>query len=114
MYATLISSGKETHKTPTGLYQVRRKFLTKIMRGEDPKEGIYHVEEVPWTTYYYGAYALHGAYWHNTFGQVRSHGCTNIAPADARWLYYWGEPSLHPQFHAQVNEKAMHVHFTDG
>jgi hypothetical protein len=114
VYATLISSGKETHATPTGLYQVQRKFLTKIMRGNDPKEGIYHVEEVPWTTYYYGAYALHGAYWHNTFGQVRSHGCTNIAPADARWLYYWGEPELRPQFHAEVNQRAMHIHFTDG
>lgn len=113
VYATLISSGKETHKTPSGLYQVQRKYLSKIMRGEDPNEGIYHVEEVPWITYYYGAYALHGAYWHNTFGAVRSHGCTNIAPADARWLYYWGEPELKPQFHAEVNQKAMHIHFTD-
>jgi len=112
VYASLISSGKPGHDTPTGLYRVQRKYLTKIMRGHDPKEGIYHVEEVPWTTYYYGSYAVHGAYWHNTFGAVRSHGCTNVAPADARWLYYWGEPELEPHFHAQVREQALALYFT--
>lgn len=112
VYASLISSGKPGHDTPTGLYRVQRKYLTKIMRGHDPKEGIYHVEEVPWTTYYYGSYAVHGAYWHNTFGAVRSHGCTNVAPADARWLYYWGEPKLAPHFHAQVREQALALYFT--
>jgi lipoprotein-anchoring transpeptidase ErfK/SrfK len=112
VYASLISSGKPGHDTPTGLYRVQRKYLSKIMRGHDPKEGIYHVEEVPWTTYYYGTYAVHGAYWHNTFGAVRSHGCTNVAPADARWLYYWGEPRLKPQFHAQVKEHALALYFT--
>jgi hypothetical protein len=112
VYATLVSSGKSTHATPTGLYQVQRKYLTKIMRGRDPKEGIYHVEEVPWTTYYHGAYAVHGAYWHNTFGSVRSHGCTNVSPADARWLYFWGEPEHRPHFHAQVREQATHIYFS--
>lgn len=112
VYASLISSGKPGHDTPTGLYRVQRKYLSKIMRGHDPKEGIYHVEEVPWTTYYYGSYAVHGAYWHNTFGAVRSHGCTNVAPADARWLYYWGDPALKPQFHAQVKEQALALYFT--
>jgi hypothetical protein len=112
VFATLVSSGKPGHDTPTGLYQVQRKYLTKTMRGRDPKEGIYHVEEVPWTTYYHGAYAIHGAYWHNTFGDVRSHGCTNVAPADARFIYLWGEPEMAPHFHAQVNESAMHFYFT--
>jgi hypothetical protein len=113
VYTSLISSGKPGHDTPTGLYRVQRKYLSKIMRGHDPKEGIYHVEEVPWTTYYYGSYAVHGAYWHNTFGAVRSHGCTNVAPADARWLYYWGEPELKPQFHAQVKEQALALYFSN-
>ncbi|NJK89687.1 MAG: L,D-transpeptidase [Myxococcales bacterium] len=112
VFATLVSSGKPGHDTPTGLYRVQRKYLSKIMRGHDPKEGIYHVEEVPWTTYYHGAYAVHGAYWHNTFGAVRSHGCTNLAPADARWLYYWGAPMLEPHFHAEVNENGLALYFT--
>lgn len=112
VFATLVSSGKPGHDTPTGLFRVQRKYLSKIMRGNDPKEGIYHVEEVPWTTYYYGAYAVHGAYWHNTFGDVRSHGCTNVAPADARWIYLWGEPELAPHFHAQVRESGMQIYFT--
>ncbi len=113
VYTSLVTSGKPTHATPTGLYRVQRKYLSKIMRGVDPKEGIYHVEEVPWTTYYYGAYAVHGAYWHDTFGAVRSHGCTNVAPADARWLYYWADPKLEPQFHARVDLQATPLYFTN-
>jgi lipoprotein-anchoring transpeptidase ErfK/SrfK len=44
--------------------------------------------------YYLGGYALHGAYWHDAFGTPRSHGCTNLAPADARWLFYWTDPQV--------------------
>ena len=31
--------------------------------------------------------ALHGAYWHRRFGERVSHGCVNLAPTDAAWLY---------------------------
>jgi hypothetical protein len=70
------------------------------MRGEDPVDGPYEVEEVPWTMYYSGGYALHGAYWHDQFGRVRSHGCTNLAPADARWLLRWTDPPLPAGWHS--------------
>ena len=50
------------------------------MSTEELLRRFYEVEEVPWTLYYHGGYALHGAYWHTDFGKVRSHGCTNIAP----------------------------------
>ena len=92
--ATLVSSGKEGYDTPTGLHRVYEKHLSTTMRGNDPKEGIYEVEEVPWTMFYFQSYAVHGAYWHNDFGQVRSHGCTNLAPADARFVYNWIAPEV--------------------
>lgn len=113
VYATLVSSGKPGRDTPTGLYRVKRKYLSKTMRGRDAVEGIYHVEEVPWTMYYRGAYAVHGAYWHNTFGHTRSHGCTNVAPADARWLYDFTSPSVKPAWHAALDDGTWFM-FTQG
>jgi lipoprotein-anchoring transpeptidase ErfK/SrfK len=100
VFATLVSSGKPGHDTPTGAFRVRHKHVSTTMRGEDPIDGPYEVEEVPWTMYYSGGYALHGAYWHDAFGRVRSHGCTNIAPADARWLLRWTDPPLPAGWHS--------------
>jgi len=92
--ATLVSTGKAGHETPTGAFRIQNKFVSTTMSGEDAVDGRYEVEEVPWTMYYDGGYALHGAYWHDQFGEVRSHGCTNLAPADARWLLRWTDPPL--------------------
>ncbi len=89
VYATLISSGKEGYETPTGLFHVYTKWISHRMVGTDEKDGPYDIDEVPWVMFYRNSYAVHGAYWHNTYGQVRSHGCTNLSPADARWLFHW-------------------------
>lgn len=94
VFATLVSSGKEGYEPPKGLFRVLNKHVSVTMNGSDPIEGWYEVEEVPWTMYYWEGYAVHGAYWHNDFGTTRSHGCTNVPPADARWLFYWTTPHL--------------------
>lgn len=100
VFATMISSGKPGFDTPSGLQRIYEKHISRTMRGSDPKEGSYVVEEVPWTMYYQDSYALHGAYWHDDFGNTKSHGCTNIPPADARWLFYWTSPKLKTHWHA--------------
>lgn len=102
VFATLVASGREGYDTPTGLYQVRGKYISTTMRGADPVDGPYEVEEVPWTMFYYEGFALHGAYWHDAFGQVRSHGCTNLAPHDARWLFEWTSPDLPDGWQGQL------------
>jgi hypothetical protein len=97
---TLVSSGRDYdgYVTPGGLYHVDRKVVSATMQGNDPKEGVYEVEEVPWTMFYHNAFAVHGAYWHDIFGNKKSHGCTNVPPADARWLFYWSDPALPAQW----------------
>ncbi|HEX5659066.1 MAG TPA: L,D-transpeptidase [Polyangiales bacterium] len=114
VFATLISSGKEDalHATPTGLFHIRDKHLSVTMSGDDSLDGLYEVGEVPWTQYYSRGYALHGAYWHDTFGKPRSHGCTNLAPADARWLFYWTEPPLPDGLHARQRVRGTAVYLT--
>jgi lipoprotein-anchoring transpeptidase ErfK/SrfK len=54
------------------------------MQGQD-----YDVPDVPYTMYYSGNYAIHGAYWHNQFGTPVSHGCVNVAVDHAEWLFNW-------------------------
>jgi hypothetical protein len=49
--------------------------------------------------YFSGSYALHAAFWHERFGHPRSHGCVNIAPRDARWLFFWTAPNLPSAWH---------------
>ncbi|MCJ7696166.1 MAG: L,D-transpeptidase, partial [Anaerolineaceae bacterium] len=50
---------------------------------------------VPWVSYITGnGVAFHGAYWHNDYGTPRSHGCINMAPDAARWIYLWTMPSV--------------------
>jgi hypothetical protein len=92
LLATLVSSGKKGRGTPPGHHRVEWKHVSVTMTGEDEKTGGYEVGEVPWTMYYRSLYALHGAYWHQQFGQVRSHGCVNLPPADAYWLFRWTRP----------------------
>lgn len=113
VYATVISSGKEGYAPPTGTFKVQQKYVSTTMNAEDPIDGFYEVEEVPWTQYYHRGYALHGAYWHTDFGKVRSHGCTNLAPVDARWLYYWSDPDVPPAWHGvRFRPETTWVHFT--
>jgi lipoprotein-anchoring transpeptidase ErfK/SrfK len=83
------------------------------MAGPDDVAGTYEVDQVPWTMYYWGSFALHGAYWHDGFGKVRSHGCTNIPPADARWLFYWSQPELPDGWHGAVGLRGPWVYFTN-
>jgi hypothetical protein len=40
--------------------------------------------------------ALHASYWHDKFGEGRSHGCVNLSPLDAHRLYFWTDPDVPP------------------
>ena len=40
----------------------------------------YRMETVPYVQYFSKGVGLHGAFWHRSFGQVRSHGCVNALP----------------------------------
>ena len=62
--------------------------------GTDEERRLYSLHDVPWTQFFFESYALHGVYWHNGFGNRRSHGCVNLSPTDARWFYDWTEPAV--------------------
>lgn len=89
VFAGLISSGLPRWPTRRGLFRVYRTHLTTPMSGGEVGDDYYYLEDVPHTMYFDKAIALHGAYWHDDFGRPKSHGCVNIAPRAAEWLYEW-------------------------
>jgi hypothetical protein len=91
VYAGLVSSGLNRWPTNEGLFQVWERWLTTEMSGAEGKVDYYVVEDVPHTMYFDYDIALHGAYWHDRYGYKHSHGCVNMAPRDAEWIWYWSE-----------------------
>jgi lipoprotein-anchoring transpeptidase ErfK/SrfK len=107
VYATLISTGKHNkdkekdHSTPTGEWRIREKHVTTTMDGDGTAAGDlpYSIEDVPYVQFFHKAYALHGAFWHGNYGVQMSHGCVNLSPLDAKWLFFFTNPTLPAGFH---------------
>ena len=66
-----------------------------IRRGQ----GTFELGDVPWVQYFAAGFALHAAYWHDVFGVARSHGCINLSPIDAHWLFGWTDPPMPAGWH---------------
>lgn len=104
VYTTLVSSGRpgdgeENFRTPPGNYRIVSKHITTTMDGDSASDGPYSIDDVPYVMFFFRSYALHGAFWHDRFGHVKSHGCVNLAPLDARWLFRWAPPVLDEGWH---------------
>lgn len=102
VFATLISSGRKGFETPTGEFRIYNKHVSITMDDPDGGDEAYSIEDVPWTQYFEEGYALHAAFWHDRFGRVRSHGCVNLSPADARRLFFWTGPHVAEGVHGVI------------
>jgi hypothetical protein len=98
-----VSSGKsydpvtgeivDTYATPAGTLLTHWKIISKNMTAGNESAG-YSTPAVPWCTFIQGGVAIHGAHWHNAFGEKRSHGCVNVTPEDAKWIFRWTTPHV--------------------
>lgn len=107
IYATLVSTGVEGHDTPVGEFTIRRKLISDTMAnlGQDASsDDRYRIEDVPWTQYFEGSIALHAAFWHAQYGIPRSHGCVNLAPADAQYVFRHTWPEIPEGWHGVSTE----------
>lgn len=95
VFATLISAGRggpphgdidpiETASTPLGRFKITGKFATATMVAPND---LTH-SDVPWAQNFSGPHALHTAYWHDRWGELKSGGCLNVSPIDGRYLFY--------------------------
>lgn len=94
VFATLVSSGRRKKDTPTALYRIRSKTSVQKMAAEEREASHYEVSEVPWATRFRSGLYFHAAYWHDGFGNAKSHGCVNLSPRDAKWVFEWTEPTM--------------------
>ncbi len=90
--------GTPSH-TPKGRYNVQVKMPVRHMgNGEmtaDPDA--YEIPGVPWVSFFHETgVAFHGTYWHDNYGNEMSHGCVNMRPEEAKWLFRWVTPVSEP------------------
>ncbi len=122
VFATLVSTGRGTSVPPgvppggpgdisthKGTFRIWVKLLTSTMDNIEPPradatpaaEGArYSMEDVPYVQFFDKAIGLHGVFWHDDFGHRHSHGCVNLAPQDAAWLFGFTSPHLPAGFAA--------------
>jgi hypothetical protein len=121
VYATLVSTGRgglgdpeKDQATVRGTFMIYQKEVSSTMDGEDDKAAdSYALRDVPFVQYFHKGFALHGTYWHDEFGRLRSHGCVNLAPIDAAWLFEWTDPVVPPDWHGAINKErgtVVYVH----
>ena len=82
--------------TPTGVYKIQSRAMHVILKGVD------YETYVKYWMQFFGGYGLHDAYWRSQFGGNEylyngSHGCVNIPPDNAAFVYentYYGYPVI--------------------
>jgi lipoprotein-anchoring transpeptidase ErfK/SrfK len=80
--------------TPVGVHRISRKYVSLQMSGGTTGAG-YDLPGIGWTSIFVtGGVAVHSTFWHNDFGVPRSHGCVNVRPKDANWLFRWSSPAV--------------------
>ncbi|PJF22472.1 MAG: hypothetical protein CUN56_05815 [Phototrophicales bacterium] len=90
VFATLVATGEPWSPTESGFFRVYLQYGHRNMTRGNPNDSwFYFMEDVPFTLYFNGDRALHGAYWHDAFGETQSHGCVNMSLNDAYWLFTW-------------------------
>lgn len=92
---SLRSDNEIPTATPAGRFYITKKMPLRHM-GDGrltSNPDAYELPGVPWVSYFYETgVAFHGTYWHTDYGRPRSHGCVNMRPAEAKWLYRWSTP----------------------
>lgn len=91
IFASLVATGSGELYSDPGTYRVYEKREVDQMQGSysSDRSDFYYLEAVPWAMYYNHAQAIHGIYWQAMLGFTQSHGCVNMFPGDANWLYNW-------------------------
>ena len=93
-----VEDGRRVWGTPAGDWRIDRKRPTRHMAGDDlAASDFFDLPGVPWVSYFHWwGVSIHGTYWHNDYGRARSHGCVNLLPQTAKWVFRWSQPVAPP------------------
>lgn len=89
-----ISSGLPGTPTPKGTFKVLKKRPQVQYGGQNFD---YYYPNTKWNLLFkygsWGNYYIHGAYWHDNFGNKMSHGCVNVPYTEEKMgrLYDWAD-----------------------
>jgi len=89
VFATLVSSGANSWTFEGSNFHILNKVEYSSITAPGWSTSEYYIQGVPYFMTYDLDFGFHGAYWHDNFGSAASHGCINLSPADAKWLYEW-------------------------
>jgi lipoprotein-anchoring transpeptidase ErfK/SrfK len=94
VYFCRVSTGIQDGSTPVGEHAVWRKMIS-VRMSANTTGASYDLPGISWATFFVGdGVAIHAATSHNDFGAVRSHGCVNCRPEDAKWVFRWSQPAV--------------------
>lgn len=85
--------------TPLGTFRVQFKHWTDDMSPEQSEHRSFFIADVPYAQFFQPPFAIHVAYWHESFGEPMSGGCINVSPRDGERLFGWTDPPLPNGWH---------------
>lgn len=88
-----------TRTTPVGTYRIQFKHRTDDMSPEQTEDRSYWIADVPFAMYFKQPFAIHVAYWHESFGEPMSGGCINVSPRDGERLFDFADPPVPSDWH---------------
>jgi len=69
------------------------------MSPEQTEHRAFFIADVPHAMFFKPPFAIHVAYWHESFGEPMSGGCINVSPRDGARLFDWTEPAVPAGWH---------------
>ncbi len=118
VFATLASPGiggtpqpgqspLQSRTTPLGTYRIQFKHRTDDMSPEQTEHRKFWIADVPYAMYFQQPFAIHVAYWHESFGEPMSGGCINVSPLDGARLFAFTEPHIPKNWYGVGASKAF-------
>lgn len=115
VFMSRISSGvlnpEGGYYTPKGYFRTTRKRPCRHMVSAASEFGTgFDLPGVPWVSYFTSnGVAIHGTYWHNDYGVPHSHGCINMTPNNAKWVYRWTNPTVPPEHYYYADNHGTRI-----
>jgi hypothetical protein len=98
-FAKVATGGRNEEgewSTPIGYrFTPWRKNIAMHYSQEATLTGGFDIPGVGWNLGFHpdGAF-IHSTFWHNAFGNLKSAGCVNMRPEEAKWVWRWSEPHI--------------------
>lgn len=95
IYSWLCSTGKSGYETPLGYYNPYYTVKMHYSRKWD-------MSPMPYSTFYYKGFAIHGTNYIRWLGRRASHGCIRLSTRNAKKIYHLARKYGHKRVHIHV------------